>query len=385
MADPGSNPERQPSPSAQPTPNHPTSVNEAPNPTESEPLPPVHEEEVSLHLQPEPQPQQPPVFQPLFTLVTDGTTRATHHPRVHYIFSDDDPDILTEALARHGSQQQFALTSFPSGSGTFPDDRERHRPQSTGSTTGPPLNERVIVLDLVPRTSTKPSVEHSATAAATTSGGCGYEVAWASSLSSDWAVVSAKISPMADDINASATAVANSTDPNEDNPPQQLILRIEGLGGDAVPSSSAPPQATPGTRARTSSAATATGIGAGAGSSGRGPSVEERDLRLSGSSATGQGQGQHGQEKGKEDYAAILEEFDKRMGLLRKVVDAGMDRQRKLTVDEDDLGQEVLPSGTHAHDWGALTGGEQGQRESAKQQREGQATVSSTSNIREAI
>lgn len=371
MADPGSNPERQPSPRAQPTPNLPTppAVNEAPNPIESDPLPPVHEEEESLYLQPGPQPQQPPVFQPLFTLVNDGTTRATHHPRVHYIFSDDDPDILTEALARHGSQQQqqVALTSFPSGSGTVPDARERHRPSSTGSTPDPPLNERVIVLDLVPKTSTRPSAfEHSATATATTAGGCGYEVAWASSLSSDWAVVSAKLSPMADDINASATAVANSTDPSDDNPQQQLILRIEGLGVDAVPSSSAPSQTTPGIHATRSSTATATGVGAG--SSGRGPSVEERDLRMSGSSATGQ-------EKGREDYAALLEEFDKRMGLLRKVVDAGMDRQRKLTANEEDLSQEVLPSGTHAHDWGAFAGGEQGERGSAKQQREGQASA----------
>ncbi|KAM0489341.1 hypothetical protein ACHAP7_000400 [Fusarium lateritium] len=35
-----------------------------------------------------------PPFEPLFTLLTNSTTNTTVHPRVHYLFSDDDPSIL---------------------------------------------------------------------------------------------------------------------------------------------------------------------------------------------------------------------------------------------------------------------------------------------------
>lgn len=399
MTDPAPIADRQPSPGVQPSPlSLPTPVAEASNNAiEAEPLPPVHEEDEQLQLQhqhehehehhqllPELQPQQPPPFQPLFTLVTDSTTRATHHPRVHYIFSDDDPDILTEALAHYGPQKQQNTLSSPSGSGTTLEARDRPRQPSTASITTP-NNERVIILDLVPKANTATTTtttattahsdEHSAAAATAASaggGGGGYDVAWASSLSSDWAVVSARISPMADDINASSTGAGPNAagDPDGENNPQQqqLILRIEGLGLDAVA-----PSRAPGTRARRSSTATATGAGAGA--AGRRPSIEDRgDLRMSGSSgAAPQGQGQ-GQERGREDYAAIMDEFDRRMGVLRKVVDAGMERQRRLAADEEDTAPEGLPSGTHTHDWGLEQGGVGGSFvQQQQQQRQGRA------------
>ncbi|KAI9825820.1 MAG: hypothetical protein M1832_000760 [Thelocarpon impressellum] len=41
-----------------------------------------------------------PPFAPFFTLVEDGLTQAHHHPAVHYLFSDDDPEILTQAALR---------------------------------------------------------------------------------------------------------------------------------------------------------------------------------------------------------------------------------------------------------------------------------------------
>jgi len=40
-------------------------------------------------------PQDPPPFQPLFTLLT--TSSQTHHPTVHYLFSNDPTDPLTTA------------------------------------------------------------------------------------------------------------------------------------------------------------------------------------------------------------------------------------------------------------------------------------------------
>lgn len=39
-------------------------------------------------------------FTPLFTMVEDGMTGEQHHPHVHYVFSDDDPDIITNAALR---------------------------------------------------------------------------------------------------------------------------------------------------------------------------------------------------------------------------------------------------------------------------------------------
>lgn len=47
----------------------------------------------------------PPDFKPLFTLIEDPETSEHHHPTVHYVFSDDDPEIMTnaalDALAAH--------------------------------------------------------------------------------------------------------------------------------------------------------------------------------------------------------------------------------------------------------------------------------------------
>ncbi|RMZ75549.1 hypothetical protein DV738_g5424, partial [Chaetothyriales sp. CBS 135597] len=39
-------------------------------------------------------------FQPFFALVEDTVTREHFHPTVHYIFADDESDIITEAVCR---------------------------------------------------------------------------------------------------------------------------------------------------------------------------------------------------------------------------------------------------------------------------------------------
>lgn len=62
----------------------------------------------------------PPDFKPFFTLIEDPETGEHHHPTVHYVFSDDDPEILTnaalEALTHHeGNQQRNAQTEQPDG------------------------------------------------------------------------------------------------------------------------------------------------------------------------------------------------------------------------------------------------------------------------------
>lgn len=41
-----------------------------------------------------------PPFEPLFTLLTNSTTNTTVHPRIHYLFSDDDPSVLANTSDR---------------------------------------------------------------------------------------------------------------------------------------------------------------------------------------------------------------------------------------------------------------------------------------------
>ncbi|KAJ5496191.1 hypothetical protein N7463_008178 [Penicillium fimorum] len=56
------------------------------------------------------QPLSHPAFEPFFTLIEDAHTSDYHHPTVHYIFSDDDTDIVTEAALRSLAAQQEALS-----------------------------------------------------------------------------------------------------------------------------------------------------------------------------------------------------------------------------------------------------------------------------------
>ncbi|KAJ5605263.1 hypothetical protein N7510_010417 [Penicillium lagena] len=57
----------------------------------------------------DPKPTNPP-FQPFFTLIEDAHTSEYHHPTVHYLFSDDDTDIITEAALRSLEAQQESLS-----------------------------------------------------------------------------------------------------------------------------------------------------------------------------------------------------------------------------------------------------------------------------------
>lgn len=259
---------------------NPDSTREQPSPSAAS-----KSEQVTKEQQPPPQQQdqreQPPPFQPLFTLVTDGSG-ATHHPHVHYIFSDDEPDHLTDVLAQYSARHQY------------------HQPDtvSSGARSGTPAlaNDRAIVLDLVAKPPTSSDT-------APGGGVNGYQVAWASSLSADWAVVSATLAPMtsaAADTSAAAQPANDAAAASSSSPPERLMLRIEGvdLAGGGGP---APHRA-----ASNSSMMRDVSSGSGSGSSGGAPHQE--------------------------DYNALVHEFDSRMAVLRKVVDAGAERQAKLAA-----------------------------------------------------
>lgn len=87
-------------------------------------------------------------FQPFFTLVEDVHSSDYHHPTVHYIFSDDDTDIVTEAALRSLEAPHVHKDGLKS------DDSEK-------STLLPPpipgVRENYIVLDVERVPSTTPS------------------------------------------------------------------------------------------------------------------------------------------------------------------------------------------------------------------------------------
>ncbi|KAI0107337.1 hypothetical protein F4776DRAFT_668298 [Hypoxylon sp. NC0597] len=136
------------------------------------------------------QAHDPPPFAPIFTLVNNTSTRTTHHPHVRYIFSDDDPDILTQALAELD-------------------------PSIDESTSDPALRRhRAMILDLAPDPRG------------------GYNVAWASSLSPSWAVLDAHlshISPPSSDGESN-----NGNEGGDTGRADRLMLRIDGIESSAL-------------------------------------------------------------------------------------------------------------------------------------------------------
>ncbi|KAG5928829.1 hypothetical protein E4U42_007942 [Claviceps africana] len=143
----------------------------------------THQQQQS-HLQPHPHPYQdtddmtippppPPPLEPFFTLVTNTTTATTIHPRVQYLFSDDDLSAL--------------VANQPSSS---------------------PSSPRPLVVDLVP-----------------TPDNASWSVSWASSLSPDFALTSSCITVQPD------SSGSNDND-NDIHKETSATLRLEGVERD---------------------------------------------------------------------------------------------------------------------------------------------------------
>ena len=116
----------------------------------------------------------PPDFRPFFTLIEDPASGEHHHPSIHYIFSDDDPDFLTSAI----------VNSQPL------------RSEQTESTQN---QERLVLLDISPD---------------------GKDIRDAQSLSPDWQVASTNISQ---------APSWNETDQSKRD--GSLMLTISGIEG----------------------------------------------------------------------------------------------------------------------------------------------------------
>lgn len=96
-----------------------------------------------------------PPFEPLFTLLTNTTTGSTVHPRVQYLFSDDDTSILSNP----------PLEDDNNGSG-----------EGDGGGGDAQGLHRTVVVDLVP-----------------TADNTGWAVSWASSLSPSFAITNSDL------------------------------------------------------------------------------------------------------------------------------------------------------------------------------------------------
>lgn len=199
--------------------------------------------------------QQSPPFAPIYTLVTNTSTRTTHHPHVHYIFNDDDPDILSQALA------------------------QQHGLNVDESTSDPKSHNRAVLLDV------EPDAEG------------GYKVSWASSLSPSWAVVDAQLSRITPPSEAEGAQTSDRAETSHKS--DRLMLRVDGLEAASV-----------GT---------------------------ESELRLSNRSGQGSGSGSSigssQREKDSENYSTLVDEFERRMVMLRKMVDSSEERRQKVDAE----------------------------------------------------
>ncbi|EGY15194.1 uncharacterized protein VDAG_06048 [Verticillium dahliae VdLs.17] len=214
-----------------------------------------------------PQPSLDPAG--FFTLVTNtkfgataSTSQQTHHPRVQYIFADDDPAVLTAALADSHARNQAASSS-----------------SSSSHSASKPKNHAILV-DVAPVEDGK------------TGDSASWRVTSASSLSGDFAVTDARITRIEDSSAARGPkADAEGQSDAEEDDCGALMLKIEGVEMTGDDTTGVLGESLPGSQSSVKS-------GGG----------------------------------GKEDYAALLDEFDKHMVILKKVVAAGEERAVKTEL-----------------------------------------------------
>ncbi|KAK5952738.1 hypothetical protein OHC33_006331 [Knufia fluminis] len=178
----------------------------------------------SASYQTAPQPQQP--FQPFFTLIEDTVTNEHYHPTIHYIFADDEPDIITEAACRSLEQNSDDSPSQEQEQVHDVDDPEPRLPPPR-----PGVREHYLILDVQPSSCAGPSSQQqlsdrlpspspsSVETAQALTKAYPYTVASAQSLSADWQVLRTSITD-------APTMNAEHQHPDE----QHLMLRIEGRG-----------------------------------------------------------------------------------------------------------------------------------------------------------
>jgi hypothetical protein len=241
-----------------------------------------------------------PEFQPFFTLIEDANSSEYYHPTVHYVFSDDDPELVTEAALRAletgGVNEHSRRHEEQSEQGYIDEGSEMAQYGSRKQSLLPPpipgVKERYIILDVEPSV-TQPyeqgpsSAPDAAAQVATAAGaasmstspaqqrqqniapqhsGQAFRITSAHSLTPDWQVLNTQLGP-APSFDTLHNNQNNTSEPSSNG---ALMLRIEGTAG--FPRDIAP----------------------GRGEDNRDHSLEE-----------------------------MMEQFEKRMGELRRVIEAG--------------------------------------------------------------
>lgn len=139
-------------------------------------------------------------FQPFFALVDDASSGDVAHPAVHYVFDDDDPDVVTAASLRALGADDASVTTMRRVSSEL--DGEVGAPEEPRDVL-PPLRpgvlERYVLVDMAQD---------------------GHTVVSAKSLSTDWAVTGTSV------------GAAPTFDEGAGRDPGQaggLMLKVEGL------------------------------------------------------------------------------------------------------------------------------------------------------------
>ena len=207
------------------------------------------------------QPQYGPTFQPFFTLVEDAHSAEYYHPNVHYIFSDDDTDIVTEAALRsldsdqhdsflhsrkrksrdlHLQQQQQQQHHQPAdGNGTTdrPYEEELPSPKKTSLLPDPipGVRDNYIIMDVnhapgataadagtnpAPALAGSPATQSSVPPQPSANNP--YTVTSAQSLTPAWQVLDTQLAP--------APTFENNS-PGDQPHDRGLMLKIQGTGG----------------------------------------------------------------------------------------------------------------------------------------------------------
>ncbi|MCJ1365067.1 hypothetical protein MMC16_004186 [Acarospora aff. strigata] len=168
-----------------------------------------------------------PSFTPFFTLIQDINTHENHHPTIHYIFSDDDTDLITEAalrtldaspppltsrssslLSNHHHHHDPHTNNDPNTNDEAENDAAPSHPRDSQHALPPPrpgVTDRYILLDLSASLDT---------------------VLTARSMTADWQVLSTQVSNAPTWDGAEAEGEGNGKGAGKG-----LMLRIEGTEG----------------------------------------------------------------------------------------------------------------------------------------------------------
>ncbi|KAI9833905.1 MAG: hypothetical protein M1819_003414 [Sarea resinae] len=256
------------SPNFPSSPPQPTVSPSTPDPTHSSQLQESDQQHFSQNDQDQ---QQRAVFNPFFTLITDSTSQTHHHPTVHYLFSDDAfaSDVVTAASLRALNPNPTAHPDLtpnvqhePSDYPQDPQDPHSYPPPAqpphdllpVESILPPPANpdvpERYILLTLAPSSlasheqqqqqqpeqpastsssyaAMPPPPAPLATTTAPTTTTPSLTIASAHSLSADWAILNAEITPAP----TWSEAESEVADAHGGLGVGGLMLRIEGTEG----------------------------------------------------------------------------------------------------------------------------------------------------------